>query len=675
MGPYLLIPIAAVLFSITLLVLLAVSGQRHVARRPFSLFLIFQGLWGLFIFMMRSSESLVSALLWEKLVFATILSTALFFYRFTISLTGARQSRLILYPLYIWYLASLIMIPTELVVSGMQTMWYGKAPIIGPLFFSFTASVYTPIILGLRVLIKHYRQSRILNERIRDSYITAGVIVMLFGGTTDYLPSLGISMYPLGIIGNIAFCVLATIAMLKYGLLEIKVVLRKGAAYSLISMAILGIFASLVFLLTNVFRELIRPISLGITMITIFAAAAAFQPILLRLQRQVDRWFYRGRYDNLQALKRFARETKHMLDLKQLASSLVSTIALGMLSRGVYLLLPSPRTGNFTTYSHSGEKNNGRLHFPANSLLTTTIKYQDDLLDCNDLDIIPSLCGMAESERQLLAKNQIALILPLKTEGRVAGILLIGNKLSDEPYSTEDRKLLQTVSKEVANSIENARRYEDVQTEHQQLQKTMDGIIHAMSLTIETRDPYTAGHQKRVADLACIIAKEMGLSEWQIEGIRIAGLLHDVGKLVVPAEILSKPGKINQYEFSIIKSHPEVGFEILKGIDFPWPITQAIVQHHERLNGSGYPYGLSEKDIIIEAKILGVADVVEAMSSHRPYRPALGLGSALDEISKGKDTLYDIEVVDACLRLYQRNELELKELAEVGTLTQQRVAT
>ena len=668
MGPYLFIPIAAVLFSITLLVLLMVSGQRHVARRPFVFFLVFQGLWGFFIFMMRSAESLEAAFFWEKFVFAIILSTALFFYRFTVSLTGARQPKWIVYPLHAWYLASLSLIPTELVVSGMQMMWYGKAPIVGPLFFPFTACVHTPIVLGLIVLLKHYRQSRILNERIRDSYITAGVIVMLIGGTTDYLPPLGISVYPLGIIGNIVFCVLATIAMLKYGLLEIRMVLRKGAAYSLISMATMGIFASIIFLLTNVFRELIHPISLGITMITIFAAAAAFQPLLSKLQRQVDRWFYRGRYDHLQALKRFARETRNMLDLKQLASSLVSTIALSMLSRGVYLLLPSPRTGNFTTYSHSGERNNGRLRFPANSLLTMTINHRNGLLDCNDLDIIPSLTGMAESERQLLVKNQIELILPLKTEGRVAGILLIGNKLSDEPYSTEDRKLLQTVSNEVAKSIENARRYENVQTEHQQLQKTMEGIIHAMSLTIETRDPYTAGHQKRVADLACAIAKEMGLSEWQTEGIRIAGLLHDVGKLVVPAEILSKPGQISQYEFSIIKTHPDVGFEILKGIDFPWPITQAVVQHHERLNGSGYPNGLSDNDIIIEAKILGVADVVEAMSSHRPYRPALGIESALEEITNEKDTLYDAEVVDACLRLYQRNELELKELDKVEAL-------
>jgi len=665
MGSYLLIPIIEVAFCIALLVLLLVSGQRHVARRPFSFFLGFMALWGFFIFMMRYSSDLSTAFFWEKLVFIAISSAAIFFYRFTISITGIRQPKRLLYPLYFLYITFLCLIPTGLVVSGMQTMWYGKAPIIGPLFFPFTICVYAPIILGLKTMIQHYRQSRILHERVRDSYVIAGVILMLFGGTTDYLPPLGISMYPMGILCNIAFCMLATIAMLRYGLLEIRMVLRKGAAYSLVSMVTLGIFASLVFLLNSVFQELIQPISLSITVITIFATAAAFQPILSRLQRHVDRWFYRGRYDNLQALKRFASETRNMMDLKQLASSLVSTIAQGMLSRGVYLLLPSPRTGNFATYSQSGERNNGKLNFSAHSLLTLTMKHHNSLIDFNDIDIIPSLSGMPESERQLLAKNQIELLLPLKTEERLAGILLIGNKLCGEPYSSDDRKLLQTVSNEVALSIENARQYDNVQREHEELQKTMDGIIHAMSLTIETRDPYTAGHQKRVADLACAIAREMGLSEWQVEGIRIIGLLHDVGKLVVPAEILSKPGKINQYEFSIIKTHPEVGYEILKGIDFPWPVTQAIIQHHERLNGSGYPNGLSGTDIIQEAKILGVADVVEAMSSHRPYRPALGIDSALQEISRERGVLYDTEVVDACLKLSQRNALELKELVEV----------
>ncbi len=206
--------------------------------------------------------------------------------------------------------------------------------------------------------------------------------------------------------------------------------------------------------------------------------------------------------------------------------------------------------------------------------------------------------------------------------------------------------------------------YENIQQKRGELLKAMDGITHAMSLVVETRDPYTAGHQKRVADIACGIGGAMKLPEWDIEGIRIVGLLHDVGKLSVPAEILTKPGKLNSSEFSIIKNHSQVSYNILERIEFPWPVKKAVLQHHERLDGSGYPDGLSGDDIIIEARILGVADVVEAISSHRPYRPALGLEYAMREIIKQRGILYDPGVVDACLKLYEEKDANLEQLQQ-----------
>ncbi len=186
------------------------------------------------------------------------------------------------------------------------------------------------------------------------------------------------------------------------------------------------------------------------------------------------------------------------------------------------------------------------------------------------------------------------------------------------------------------------------------LQKTMKGAISAIARIVETRDPYTAGHQRRVAQLAEVIARELGLSEWQVEGIRVAGGLHDVGKVIVPAEILSRPGQLNEYEMSIIRIHPQTGYEILSGIEFPWPVAQIVRQHHEKLDGSGYPQGLTGESILLEARVLAVADVVEAMSSHRPYRPALGIEPALAEIERGKSSAYDPRVVEACVRVLEQ---------------------
>jgi HD-GYP domain-containing protein (c-di-GMP phosphodiesterase class II)/DNA-binding LacI/PurR family transcriptional regulator len=185
------------------------------------------------------------------------------------------------------------------------------------------------------------------------------------------------------------------------------------------------------------------------------------------------------------------------------------------------------------------------------------------------------------------------------------------------------------------------------------LRKAMSGFIEAIAQTVETRDPYTAGHQRRVADLASAIATEMKLSQDMIEGIRTAGLVHDLGKISVPAEILNKPGRLKEIEFNLIKSHPSVAYDILKTIDFPWPIALIVLQHHERLDGSGYPSGIYAKDIMIEAKVLSVADVVEAMASHRPYRPSLGIDQALEEITKNRGRFYDARVVDHCLRLFR----------------------
>jgi putative nucleotidyltransferase with HDIG domain len=182
---------------------------------------------------------------------------------------------------------------------------------------------------------------------------------------------------------------------------------------------------------------------------------------------------------------------------------------------------------------------------------------------------------------------------------------------------------------------------------------TFSETVNSIIILCESRDPYTASHQKRVARLSCAIATEVGLSEDQIEGIRIIGLIHDIGKVAVPSEILSKPGKLGNHELGIIQTHPQVAHDILKGVNFPWPVAQAILQHHEKLNGSGYPNGLSGEDISLEARILAVADVVEAMSSHRPYRPALGIDKALEEISQNRGRLYDADVVDACLIVFK----------------------
>ncbi|KIX11863.1 response regulator [Dethiosulfatarculus sandiegensis] len=193
------------------------------------------------------------------------------------------------------------------------------------------------------------------------------------------------------------------------------------------------------------------------------------------------------------------------------------------------------------------------------------------------------------------------------------------------------------------------------------LQKTINGTIRILSQMVELRDPYTAGHQKRVGELAKEVAGFMGLSEKNRENIKIAGFLHDIGKVACPVEILTKPGRLNEIEFAMIKQHPQVGHDLLNSVDFDWPLAKTVLMHHERLDGSGYPQGLKADEIILEARILSVCDVVEAMASHRPYRPKLGLKKALAEIKKRSGTWFDEDVVEACIRVVEEGGFDWLE--------------
>lgn len=227
------------------------------------------------------------------------------------------------------------------------------------------------------------------------------------------------------------------------------------------------------------------------------------------------------------------------------------------------------------------------------------------------------------------------------------------------PYRSNQGSITHVIW--VAHNITNRKRADQQITEsYQRLQRTFEETVHALSALVEMRDPYTAGHQKRVALIAREIATEIGLPDHRIKGIWVAALVHDVGKIRVPSDILSKPGRITKAEFELIKEHPQTGYEVLSKIDFPWPVAQIVLQHHERINGSGYPRGLKEQEILIESKIMGVADVVEAMTYRRPYREALGLDVALQEIKQNEGILYDPEVVQACIKIFTEKGFRLE---------------
>ncbi len=244
---------------------------------------------------------------------------------------------------------------------------------------------------------------------------------------------------------------------------------------------------------------------------------------------------------------------------------------------------------------------------------------------------------------------------------KVQGFQLGAVDYVTKPYQREEllaRVRTHLELNHLRNHLESlvAERTSELRASEKALKSNMLDTVTALAAIVEMRDPYTSGHQQRVAELATAIARKMKLDKDQIEGIHLAGVLHDVGKNSIPAEILSKPGLLSHNEFNLIKEHAQHGYDILKTIHFPWPIAQIVLQHHERLDGSGYPEKLTGDQILIESRIMAVADVVESMVSHRPYRPGLGINVAITEITLNKGTLFDPVVVEACISLFREQE-------------------
>lgn len=262
-----------------------------------------------------------------------------------------------------------------------------------------------------------------------------------------------------------------------------------------------------------------------------------------------------------------------------------------------------------------------------------------------------------EVSEEFIETDIAQLVFGLRSEGMLIGLAgfywTASNRMTKEVFDQLDQ-LCRTFALVLARKIKEDRALSDIH----QMEKIFMQTVEAFSSIVEISDPYTTGHQSRTGELAKAIAKKMNLGYDIEHSVYLASLLHDLGKFYIPAQILNKPSKLTEIEYSLIKTHPSLGHQILKKIDFPWPIADIVLQHHEKVNGSGYPYGLSGDEIMIEAKILCVADVIESISSNRPYRPALGLDSALFEIKEKQGTLYDFDVVEAALELFTKDKYQ-----------------
>ena len=480
MSAYLVLPLVQAFCG---LVLAAIVWRGPFTHRLFSFFLICLALWGIIIFGMRASPDIERAFFWDRLVIPLSPLMTVLFYHFSVRYTGTRINSNILPLFYSFFLISIPLAAAGLIFSGMQVKSYGYAPIFGPVWPVWILLLYAITIMTLLNFIRARRAISYGEERNRLSYIIVGIIISLVGGIFDALPVLGLPLYPGAILATIVFCVLTTIAIMRYNLLDINFLLRKTTAYLLTSTIVAVPVAGLFFLAVNIPQD--SPLEPWLYVALIILLAIAMPALWGQVQNRVDRWYYRDRYNYLKALEAFSWHTQSLSDFAGVGHSTVGMVAGALHASSVYLLQPLSRSADFrVAYAAGGEAREAPgVVFKAGGPLLAWLKHSGGVLRYRDIEVIPQLQNVIWEEKECLKGIGAELIAPLKSRGgEVSGLLLVGRKLSGQPYGVEDVQLVTTISHQIAVTLENMRLYQDIVDARESLETWLNGMNNGVMI-------------------------------------------------------------------------------------------------------------------------------------------------------------------------------------------------
>lgn len=476
MTAYLVLPLVQTFCCLALIAIVLRGHYRSSTHRIFTLFLLGLAAWGFIVFGMRASPDIESAYLWERWLIPLGAFVAVLFYHFSVRYSPARMRKRLIGFLY---LISFIFIPltmTRLFISDMQIKSYGYAPIYTPagyIWMLFSLGVGIAAVINF---IRVYRDSSYAEERNQAAYIIAGISLTIIGGLFDVLPLFGLPFYPGFVIGIILFCLLTTVAILKYNLLDIGIILRKSAAYILTSAGIAAPVAGLFFLATQMLYK--SPLAPWLYLLIVIVLAFSVPALWGLVQRRVDRWFYRDRYDYLKALETFSWHTQSLSALTQIYSTTVEMVAGALRASDVYLLQPLLGSGDFQAVCsvHEGGETSG-IVFKAQSPLLRWLENSNGLLRYQDIPVIPQLQNVTWEEAERLEEIGAELIAPLRSRsGHVSGLLLVSKKLSGQPYSVEDVQMVNAITSQIAITLENLRLYREILEARENLEKWLNSM-------------------------------------------------------------------------------------------------------------------------------------------------------------------------------------------------------
>jgi HD-GYP domain-containing protein (c-di-GMP phosphodiesterase class II) len=466
--------------------------------------------------------------------------------------------------------------------------------------------------------------------------------------TLTNLTKLG--QYPVDIAANCVTAILIAYAILRHKLLEIQVIVRAGLVYSITTAIFGGVYYLSISLLLNIFQIFTGKAVFLVSILVGAATAILLNPLRNLAQSWIDRIFYREKYNAELMLQRLSQTTASLLDIEKITHLILSEISNTLHIEHGAVLIKYVERGDFQVIAQDGDLKHFPTGFRADHPIVTWMSRENQPLLNRDLSLVPIFKSMWKGEMEELERFNGEIFIPLNSKGELIGILALGKKLSSQPYSQDEQLIFSTLANQTAVAIENARLYDELSGSFVQ-------SVTALANAIDIRDTYTNRHSQQIASWAGKTARQLGCTTQEINDIFLGGLLHDIGKIGIPDTILQKPSKLNEEEWTVVRTHPKLGAELISPIKKLAKVSPMIENSHERYDGLGYPNGKKGEEIPLGARIISVVDSYSAMLDKRPYKEPYSKDMIIDELNQNSGKMYDPMVVEAFLKIVQTEDI------------------
>lgn len=637
------------IFSFLLGLFVYFKNKKNILNRSFFIMNIAIAVWNLADISIILSPNNVTALFFDRIAYIGAFFMMPFFVKIIFLFTES-YTKPFFKKFFIYILGSAIFLSilnfTPFFIQSVTAHPFKEE--IGPLYFLFIVYFTIASLFTLYQLLCFYFKTKSYFKKNQIKYIFLGLGIGVLAVYFYFITLVNPKIPPIHYFLEIIYLSVFAYAIIRYHLMDINIIIKRSTFYGLMIIFVTGTYISVIFFFENILKGSIGYYSLLSRIFAAFIIAITFLPIRNRLEKIIDKLFFRDKYEYLKSLHDLSQSLVTILDLRELMGTIVKNISQIMKVEKICLLFQDEETKNYQVKAYVGFDNRVRKRKLYNkSKLINWLRDEKKTVVKNILIEKNINNGFSNIINQI-ERFEAEIVMPLFFNKQLIGILSLGQKRSGDIYSVEDINLLESISNQASIAFANAKSYDD-------LKKTYLGTIEAFIKTIEEKDKYTWGHSERVVKYALLIAIEMDVSREKIELLKYAGFLHDIGKIVIDKFILNKPDSLTKEEFDEIKLHPVVGRDIVTQVKFLRDVGTIILHHHEKWDGTGYPDGISKEAIPLLSRILCVVDAFDAMTSYRPYRPQFSLKEAITEIEQNSGSQFDPLVVGFFIRIISQN--------------------